>query len=738
MEPKGGADREEERRSEPGASRWRLRLPWLKPDREVGLGDLFRRTTSSLGMRSCLGCEARGAAMNRWLRFSGPSARSADSLSQPRYGAPPGSGMSVPVDLASASDFICYRARIAVCAAFAKITEFICDVFAEVTTFVCDLMGTLRTVVCDALGLIAQTVCDVTETVSKTVCSATKQVCDTICDATKWLPWPLDDLICTASHVVCDTVCTATRIVTETICVASHIVYVTGCVLSHIVTHTICLLGHIATELVCLAGHIVQVIFCILWSIFLAIICIALKILNWFRCLLKALGRWAFGIGRRTPKVKHVFVLMLENRSFDHMLGFSGIAGVDPVTGAPRAIDGLAPNTVSNPEPGSGTQHFAATPADYKLSEADTDPPHEFDHVLTQLCYDPAAGSTPAYPAGGPYPPITKKGYVAAFVQGDTPSASPRKVMDCYGLLKSQEQLPVLTALAREFAVCDRWFSSMPGPTWPNRFFVHAASSGGLDDSPGTFETVTSTLINGYAFENGTIFDRLDAACLSWRIYHGDALPQAFAIAGMNFNRLQGKLRSFDEFEEDVPEKGYDPVYTFIEPHYGNILPTTPGDFTCGNSQHPLDDVTRGEKLIKKVYETIRNSPHWKNSILIVTYDEHGGFFDHVTPPQAIPPGDAVSDPANVHHGFAFDRLGPRVPAVIISPLIPSGIVDHTEYDHASVLATLERLYRLDPLTSRDRHANDFLHLLSLGSPRADAPTNLPPAAASGFVCEDD
>jgi phospholipase C len=164
-------------------------------------------------------------------------------------------------------------------------------------------------------------------------------------------------------------------------------------------------------------------------------------------------------------------------------------------------------------------------------------------------------------------------------------------------------------------------------------------------------------------------------------------------------------------------------------------LPTTSEDFTCGNSQHPLDDVTRGERLIKQVYETIRNSPLWQESVLVITYDEHGGFFDHVEPPAAVAPGDPISDEDNNHHDFKFDRLGVRVPSVIVSPLIPRGTIDHTTYDHTSVLATVERLFGLRPLTERDSAANDFLHLFSLSSPRLDTPATLPEPAESGFRC---
>jgi hypothetical protein len=207
----------------------------------------------------------------------------------------------------------------------------------------------------------------------------------------------------------------------------------------------------------------------------------------------------------------------------------------------------------------------------------------------------------------------------------------------------------------------------------------------------------------------------------------------------MNLNALQGRFTDFDEFASELNDDGYDASYTFIEPNYGNLIPVlTPGDYTCGNSQHPLDDLTRGERLIKTVYETIRNSPLWEKSVLLITYDEHGGFFDHVAPPPAVAPGDSVIDPANNHNNFDFKQLGVRVPAIVISPFVPRNTVDGTRYDHTALLATVERLFGTQSITNRDGAANDFLHLLSLATPRTDAPTTLPEPALSDFKCEDD
>jgi phospholipase C len=437
--------------------------------------------------------------------------------------------------------------------------------------------------------------------------------------------------------------------------------------------------------------------------------------------------RWAacrpFDRGRAPAgPIEHVFVLMLENRSFDHLLGFSGITGADAATGQPTQVDGVVPATAVNTW--AGTAYPATEGADWVMP---IDPGHEFNDTLLELCYDPTTNPAPRYPdpATGGYPQATNRGFVADYAgkHGDPP-----EIMRCYG----PDQVPVLTALAREFAVCDRWFSSMPGPTWPNRFFAHAASSGGLDDSPSKLSSLAGVTIEGFEFDNGTIFDQLDAAALNWAIYEGDLLPVSLAISGMNLAALEGRFVSYEHFREEVSRPDFSRAYSFIEPNYGHYL--IGGHFKCGNSQHPLDDITRGERLIKDVYEAIRSSPHWERSLLIVTYDEHGGFYDHVPPPPAVPPGDSTTDPENNRHGFEFDQYGVRVPAVVVSPLVPRGTIDHRVCDHTSILRTIEDAFALEPLTRRDAVAASLLPLLSLTAPRADAPLTLPDAADSGLT----
>jgi len=262
--------------------------------------------------------------------------------------------------------------------------------------------------------------------------------------------------------------------------------------------------------------------------------------------------------------------------------------------------------------------------------------------------------------------------------------------------------------------------------------FVHAASSAGLDDSPTTLQSV-ETLLDGYKFANGTIYSRLEASGLDWRIVEGDSLPPSLTLGGMIRSAIEGRFISMAQLAAQVSDPSFQDRYVFIEPNYGHVL-LDGSNFKCGNSQHPLDDVTRGERLVKDVYELIRNSPIWEKSLLIITYDEHGGFFDHVAPPSAKPPNDGPNSAEYSQHGFDFTRLGVRVPALIISAHTPRGTIDHSVHDHSSVLATLERLFGLAPLTDRDRGAVGLDSLFALAVPRTDAPTFLPPPAVSGIA----
>jgi phospholipase C len=417
-------------------------------------------------------------------------------------------------------------------------------------------------------------------------------------------------------------------------------------------------------------------------------------------------------------QIKHVFVLMLENRAFDHMLGYSAISGTDAVTGNPTQLDGLPANGGTNYDTDQ-TPYQTAGPAPFQMPE---DPPHEYDDIRLQLL-----GSN-APTVNYDNTDVTNSGFVISYKQvaGCNPLGG---IMACF----DPTQLPVLNALAKEFCVCDRWFASLPGPTIPNRLFLHAATCGGDPDSPSTFVLLRSEVDGSvsYKFANGNVFQRMTTLGLPWALYHGDTFAMAYVLDGVSF----GSGKQFDprdagqleQFQQDLNGPNL-PGYIFIEPNWGNLLP---GTYKGGTSQHPMDDVTSGEGLIKAVYEAIRGSACWNNSVLIVVYDEHGGFYDHVPPPGGVP---APQDVPNKYQ-FGFNHLGARVPAIIISPWIPKNLIDHTQYDHTSVLATLRCIFpQLGYFTQRDMQANDLSHLFSLAQPRADAPMTLPPVAQSGIA----
>ena len=431
------------------------------------------------------------------------------------------------------------------------------------------------------------------------------------------------------------------------------------------------------------------------------------------------------------PNIKNVFVLMLENHSFDNIFAMSSIPGINVAT-------------VNDSNSYGGQTYCVQAGAPSSMT---TDPGHEFKDVLEQLC---GADEAKRY-HGGAYPAINNSGFASSYATSlseATGQPAPGHIGDIMACFTTAKQLPVIRQLACEFAICDNWFSSLPGPTWPNRFFVHGASSSGWTDSPGLKDEVKWETIAGFRYNNRSIFTALHDAGHKWRLYndnhnrfsddssgpeYGGWISQVAALKGVS----QLDVHSLDRFVSDLQQTeagapAYDYAYTFIEPNFGKsfFAPQPPykgPTYKGGSSQHPEDDPSGGEGLIKAVYEAIRNSPLWNQSLLVIVYDEHGGFYDSVKPGCAIPPGDGIPEGQPAHNvgGFDFTKYGVRVPAVIVSPLIPKGTVDHTVYDHTSILATVERLFGFGSLTERDANAQDVRHLLSNSAPREDCPTTL-------------
>jgi phospholipase C len=274
--------------------------------------------------------------------------------------------------------------------------------------------------------------------------------------------------------------------------------------------------------------------------------------------------------------------------------------------------------------------------------------------------------------------------------------AAPEWIMGCY----APETLPVLSALARGFAVCDHWYASAPTMTMPNRAFVCAGTSQGhMDDVTKKF-TVPS------------IFGALGTAGIAWKIYGYSASP----LTKLDFPDTAAAAAShyghFSDFRTDAAN-GTLPAYAFLEPSWSST----------GNSQHPNYNMALGEQLLFDTYRALRDGPAWGSTLLVVTYDEHGGCYDHVSPPW----GARVPDDSVGEFGFDFTRFGVRVPTILVSPLIPAGTVHRvpqgsTPFDHTSVLATIERRWGIAPLTRRDEAAPDVGAALTLATPRTDDP----------------
>ena len=427
--------------------------------------------------------------------------------------------------------------------------------------------------------------------------------------------------------------------------------------------------------------------------------------------------------------ITNVFVLMLENHSFDHVFAMSGIPGI--------TVAALGDRNIYTPPGGvTPTTCRVRDGAPWSMS---TDPGHEFPDVLRQLCNVAPCSSDDDHGdcyRGGAYPPVDLSGFAASYATSDSEATGPPppdRVCDIMACFHTETQLPVIYQLAREYAICDAWFSSLPGPTWPNRFFVHGGSSSGMDRSPALVEEIEWETVHGFTYANGSIFDALSAAGHDYRLYQDkdnqfSDRPSPFAQGGWisQVAALKGisllDIRSLNRFAADLHDPAYRQCrYTFIEPNFGaSFLSRQGGEpgprYTGGSSQHPEDDMYGGEALIKHVYEAIRSSPVWDTSLLVIVYDEHGGFYDSVKPGPAPPPDDLSPEEVRARqlnqYGFDFGHYGPRVPAVVVSPLIPKGTVDHTVYDHTSILRTLGRWLDLPPLTCRDAQANDLLHLL--------------------------
>lgn len=405
---------------------------------------------------------------------------------------------------------------------------------------------------------------------------------------------------------------------------------------------------------------------------------------------------WSAAPVRSAPMgpIKTIVLLVMENRSFDHFMGL--MKKINP------EIDGL-----------TGTEDNPITPGDpkaprIKVSDmaefVDPDPGHEFEQIAEQIYGSMERVNLTT---------ATMDGFVAQ-AESVMPGLS-KRVMSAF----RPEVVPVTTALAMNFAVFDRWFSSVPSSTQPNRLFVHSTTSNGL------LSNNEVILLKG--MPQRTIYEDVDDAGLSFGVYY-QQIPATLFFRNMRKLKYVKNFNTYDRFKSDA-KSGKLPNLVVVEQRYFDVAGTP------ANDDHPTHDISQGQKLIKEVYETLRVSPQWNQILFLITYDEHGGFYDHVPPPaHGVPSPDGVKGPAP--HYFNFNRLGVRVPTIAVSPWIEKGTVEHrpqgptltSEYEHSSIAATVRTLFSLPQphLTAREAWAGNFAHIISRTTPRTDTPVTLP------------
>jgi phospholipase C len=343
-------------------------------------------------------------------------------------------------------------------------------------------------------------------------------------------------------------------------------------------------------------------------------------------------------------EIEHVVVLMLENRSFDHLLGYLSLEPFGP------DVDGL--------ETGMGNTYEGRSHPIFRLSETALEKAQDPCH--SGACVDEQVAD-----ANG--------GFAANYIRTreDPEFAGPVVVMGYY----DGDQLPVYDFLARRFCVCDRWFCPVRGATFPNRLYAVAGRAAGIRDNA-----------SPPVYHFPSFVRHLDAARATWRWYTHEIFATIWAVDRDYLPKTFDNVRpfsspfSFDDFFS-AAQAGTLPNVAWIDPNFVDV-----GGPVGSNDDHPPSDVRAGQELVLRVFNALVRGPAWERTLLIVTYDEHGGFFDHVSPPAA------ADDDARPE----FHAYGPRVPALVVSPRLGTR-VSHEVFDHTSIIKTcLARFCRRD------------------------------------------
>jgi len=391
-------------------------------------------------------------------------------------------------------------------------------------------------------------------------------------------------------------------------------------------------------------------------------------------------------------QIDYVIALMMENRAFDHILGL--LKTTDPtIEGCLAEMGQMCYNPMDPQDPNS--EWYPIT--DLAVENCTGGPSQSFESTLNEV-YG-YAGNDSANPA-----PMT--GFIRAYSQKE-------HIMDSL----PPSKVPALTTLAQEFAVINRYYCSVPGQTVPNRLYFFSATSAGA--------TNDDDLQIAIGYDQRTIFENIDQSKYNrtWSDYFTD-LPSVYYLKYPR--RHPEKIHLIDEFYRDIAAGNISNL-VFLEPRYDTEGPDRPSQ-----DQEPPHNVGEGDRFIKSIYEAIRASPLWNRTLFVLNYDEHGGFFDHVPPPHDCPSPDGIESKDSTPP-FNFDRLGVRVPMVLISPWITKGLrigePPSGHYEHSSFSATLLKLLIPDMtfLTARDAWAPPYDWVVNTeSSPRTDCVTTLP------------
>jgi len=362
--------------------------------------------------------------------------------------------------------------------------------------------------------------------------------------------------------------------------------------------------------------------------------------------------------------IKHVIVLMKENRSFDHIFGQLSKSGQPDAEAVPATF------TSADPSGAPVAPYHETTTCDK------SDPPHQWDDMHAQV----------------------NGGLMDGFVKSGTKSDPPSDGHFTMGYYDATD-LPFYYWLANSYAIADHHFASVQSGTWSNRDYLVAATS------KGTKNTASDPQLSGVPI----IFDQLEQAGVSWNVYTDDLAPLEFSVA-WGSRKKWGKVADFLAALKD----GSLPAVAFLDATTELSPP--------GLDEHPPADVQAGEAWTRMIYDAIVSSPTWKDTALFFTYDEAGGFADHVAPPKSCAPSPDQSD---------FTELGIRVPLILISPYARRHHVSHAVHQHTSILRFIELLFDLPAFTARDANSDALLDLFDFACPDPTPPAN-PPTPGSG------